>query len=216
MSDGTSTLPGLVQAAIERHAMAAPGDTILVACSGGPDSTALLHVIHDLGYPVHVAHFDHQTRDGESTADCAFVSDLAQDMGLPFTERAMDVAAEAKATGQSFEMMARELRYAFLVETARDAGCAAIATGHHANDQAETVLMRILRGTSPRGLGGIPPVGRHGDCNVIRPLIECTRADIEAYVKEHGLAYRTDSSNEERRFQLNGYCRFLLGDAALQ
>ncbi len=199
-------LPSLidkVRATIRRHAMAEPGLRVLAAVSGGPDSTCLFHALRELGCVVEVAHFDHQTRDGGSAEDAAFVRELAQKAGAPFHEGSEPVAAIARRMGSSFEVCARERRYAFLKRTAVEAGIEAIATGHHADDLAETVLMRLMRGTAPAGLAGIPPVRRDGPVRIVRPLLDCSRADILRYLETRGIPYRTDESNQDVRFLRN-------------
>ena len=193
-----------VLAGIREHKLLDPSEKTLVAVSGGADSVCLLDVLHRAGFRLEVAHFDHQTRDGESGADAAFVRELAGGLGLPFHLESRPVAAEARQATLSFEEYARNARYDFLIRTATDRGCAAIATGHHADDQAETILMRIIRGTTPRGLAGIPPVrtitdrmnrtigdrtirdGTKGNVRIVRPLLDFTRAGILAYLEERG------------------------------
>ena len=192
-----------VRKTIETYAMLGTADRVLVAVSGGPDSVCLLDVLRELGYELEVAHFDHETRSGESHADAAFVRDLAERWSLPCHCERRPVRAESEATSYSFEEYARKVRYGFLVRTAQERGCAVIATGHHADDQAETVLMRLLRGTSPRGLAGIPPVGAREGVRIIRPLFECTREAIVAYVEAAGLPYRIDRTNADTAYQRN-------------
>ncbi len=195
---------------IRLHGMIREGEKVLVAVSGGADSVCLLHVLHDLGYAVEVGHFDHQTRGGESAVDAVFVRELAEGLGLPCHTASRPIADEAAETALSFEEYARQARYTFLVETAAKAGCAALATAHHADDQAETVLMRVLRGTSPRGLAGIPPVRDEGGIRIIRPLVGCSRAEILSYMDAHELAYRTDRTNADTRVPRNKVRRELL------
>jgi tRNA(Ile)-lysidine synthase len=178
-------------------------DRVLVAVSGGPDSVALLHVLLELGYAAGIGHLDHKTRAGASGDDAAFVRDLGRRLGVDVHEGEAEVAAEAAALGASFEMHARQVRYAFLAQTARAHGYTCIATGHHADDQAETVLMRLIRGTSPRGLGGIPPVRRAHGVLVVRPLLECRRDALHAFLAARAIAYRTDASNVEPHFIRN-------------
>jgi len=177
--------------------MVGPGDRVLAAVSGGPDSVCLLHVLLDLGYDVEVAHLDHDTRDGESRADAAFVRDLAAGWSLAYHCERRPVRAESETRRSSFEEHARQVRYKFFVRTAQERECTVIATGHHADDQAETVLMRLVRGTSPRGLAGIPPVGVRDGLRVVRPLFECTRDEITAYLDAQDLRYRIDRTNAD-------------------
>jgi len=183
---------------IATYRMLAPGEAVLVAVSGGPDSMCLLHVLVDLGYRVHVAHFDHQTRNGQSAEDASFVREAAAALGLPFHSESRPIAQEAREFGVSFEAYARAARYSFLRKVADACACTAVVTGHHADDRAETVVMRLLRGTWPGGLGAIPPVREDPDGRrVVRPLIDCTRAEILAYLAERGIAYRTDETNAD-------------------
>lgn len=190
--------------------MMVQGQRILAAVSGGPDSVCLLSTLLDLGYEVEVAHFDHQTRDGDSGMDAAFVRDLAGWFDIPFHMETRPAAAEAARLGLCFEDYARQVRYAFLLSKAAERQCTAIATGHTADDQAETVLMRVVRGTSPRGGSGIPPVTEW--CNeltggqvvrVVRPLIERTRGHVLDYLEAKRLGFRMDVSNWNRRYLRN-------------
>ncbi len=180
-----------------------PDARTLVAVSGGPDSVCLLHVLLELAVPLEVAHLDHQTRDGESAEDAEFVRGLARRLGVPCHVESRPVAREAADTGQSFEEAARSARYAFLLRTAADTGCEAVATGHTADDQAETVLLRLLRGTTPKGLAAIPPICLREGISVVRPLLTCTRAEVVAWLEERGIAYRTDRTNADVRFLRN-------------
>lgn len=173
------------------------GGPVLAAVSGGADSMALMHLLHRSGSPCAVAYFDHQTRQGASAEDGRFVKDSAEKLGLPFYLGGADVAALAAASGQSFEMAARDARYAFLLETARSHGYGSIATGHHADDQAETVLLRLLRGSSPAGLAGIPVRRKAGGVFIIRPLARTTRAEIRSWLTAEGVTWREDATNSE-------------------
>ncbi|MCC6487496.1 MAG: tRNA lysidine(34) synthetase TilS [Candidatus Hydrogenedentes bacterium] len=204
-----------VQDTIRAHNMAAPADRILVAVSGGPDSVCLLHVLLELGYAVEAAHLDHQTREGESAADAEFTHALCEKLGVPLHKASRPIAAEAEQSPLSFEEYARNARYAFLTATAETQGISIIATGHHADDQAETVLMRVLRGTSPGGLAGIPPVRSSGIARIIRPLIGAYSRDILAYLREHGLPYRTDKSNADDCYLRNRVRNFLLPELTI-
>lgn len=176
---------------------------VLVAVSGGADSVALTHALHALGHPIEIAHFDHRTRNGASTRDAAFVHALAEQLQAPYHLGGADVSAGATAAGTSFEMHARTLRYDFLLATARARDTAYIATGHHADDQAETVLLRVLRGTSGRGIAGIPPVRNEGDVRIVRPLLGTRRATLLAYLNALGADYCVDCSNTDTRHARN-------------
>jgi len=176
-----------------------PADARVLACvSGGADSVCLLRVLLACGNPLGVFHLDHGTRGDASARDAAFVEDLTASHGLPFHRVARDVPAEAAASGKSLEEAGRDARYEAAAAIAREHGYDAIATAHHAGDQAETVLMRLIRGSGLKGLGGIPPV-RHGEdpcIPIIRPLIDCARAEIEAALQEIGQHWCNDASND--------------------
>ena len=201
-----------IRATMDRHGMVEPDAKVLVAVSGGPDSVCLLHALIELGVAVEMAHIDHETRDGESGDDARFVESMAQALGIPFHEIRHPVERLAADSKRSFEQVAREVRYAALLDIAEGAGIHILATGHQADDQAETILMRILRGTSPDGLGGIPPVRQAGAVRIVRPLLDCSREEILAYLAERGLFYRVDRSNEDPRFERNRIRHELLPD----
>ena len=173
-------------------AHAAGGARILCACSGGADSIALLHLLRGLdGVGVVCAHFNHCLRGAESDRDEEFVRARCAEWGVPFIAGKGDAAAYAAERRLGIEEAARELRYAFLDEAARKNGCAYIATAHTADDNAETVLLNLIRGAGTRGLCGIPPVRG----NVLRPLLTAKREEIEAYLDEYALEHVEDSSN---------------------
>lgn len=181
----------------------AGGGPILVALSGGPDSMGLLHVLRDLGYDLVAAHLDHGTRGEESATDAAFVREQCEAWGVPCVLDRQDIAGAAEGRGKSFEMAAREARYEFLFRAAVEKGACAIATGHQLEDQAETVLLRILRGTSLRGLGGIPVLREDGPLPVIRPLLDIPKTEILDYLGENRIQFREDSSNISTDYMRN-------------
>jgi tRNA(Ile)-lysidine synthase len=189
-----------VRRTLLRRAMVKGGEAVVVAVSGGPDSMALLHSLarlsHSLDLSLHVAHFDHRLRDG-SAQDAAFVGDAARKLSIPATIRG--AVSTTRPRGLSPEEAARESRLAFLEEVADATGADRIATGHTLDDQAETVLMRVLVGGGMRGLSGIRPVrGRF-----IRPLIDVRRAETDAFCKALRLRPRVDPSNEDPAFLRN-------------
>jgi tRNA(Ile)-lysidine synthase len=191
------SVPDRIADSIRRHAMLAGGERVLVAVSGGADSVALLHALLALAparqLHLHILHVDHRLRS-ESANDAAFVRTLGARLGV-----AVDVAAVDVARGGSPEEAARQARYAALEAHADRLGAARIAVGHTADDQAETVLMRVLEGAGPRGLAGIPPVrGR-----VIRPLIDVRRAELVAMLRAAGETWIEDPTNTDRRFVRN-------------
>ena len=186
-----------VRRTIRERALVEKGDHILVACSGGPDSTALLHVLHrlrlELGITLCAASIDHGLRL-ESASEVDQVGAFARSLGVPFDSARVDVPKE----GASIQARARELRYRALLEIAGSRSATRIAVGHTQDDQAETVLARVLRGAGIRGLGGIE--ARRAD-GVIRPLIDCRRANVHAYAVERGLPFVEDPSNHQRAFE---------------
>ncbi|HEV2281689.1 MAG TPA: tRNA lysidine(34) synthetase TilS [bacterium] len=189
-----------VRETIRTHAMLAGGERVVAAVSGGPDSTVLLSVLaalrEDLRLDLHVAHLNHGLRP-EASLDAAAAAGMAASLGCSYHEATEDVAAAAARERRSIEDAGREARYGFLVAVAARIQAAVIATGHTRDDQAETVLMRLIRGSGPRGLAGIPPVRPHGALRVIRPLIETPRAEIAGYLARHGLQARADPSNRD-------------------
>ena len=172
---------------------------MLAAFSGGADSTVLVHALHRLGYEVIAGHVQHGLRGEEAEAEAAHAAAFAAALGLPYHERRVDAAGYAAAHKLSLEAAAREVRYAALEEMAQEVGVERIATGHTADDQAETVLLKLLRGAGPTGMSGMPPVRG----KIIRPLLALTRAEVEAYAQAEGLGFRTDSSNQDPRFTRN-------------
>lgn len=184
-----------MQDTLTRYRMVQPGDRVVAAVSGGPDSVGLLDVLHrlapDLGLDLVVAHLDHGLRGAQDATETRFVRELAQSRGLAFeTGRAPDLRQEQGA----LEERAREARYAFLERVRQKHRAQCIAVGHTLDDQAETVLMRLLRGSGPSGLAGMPPIREPG---VIRPLIRVRHSQIQAYLGERGLSWCTDPSNLE-------------------
>ncbi len=200
MAFDRAALLGKVRATLARYRMLEDGDLVVVAVSGGADSVALLHLLNELraaDYPrmrLHVAHLNHQLRGEEADADEAFVRQLAERLRLPFTGERQDVRAMARAEGRNVEEVAREVRYRFLRRVAAEVGARRIATGHTLTDQAETFLMRLLRGAGGEGLSGIHPIV---DDLIIRPLLAVRREETHAYCHALGIAYRVDRSNFE-------------------
>lgn len=175
-----------------------PDDVLLAAVSGGPDSVALLNLLlaarDSLGIRIDVAHLDHGLRGEDGTADARFVSEIAEREGLTLHGRRVDIAALREREGGSLEAMARRERYRFLDEARAVAGARWIVTGHNANDQVETFLMNLLRGSGPRGLGGMLPTGPGPRC---RPLLETWRKEILDYLEANDLDFRDDPSNRD-------------------
>jgi len=187
---------------ILRHTIFAAGDTIVVAVSGGADSLCLLYVLHDvsptLGLRLHVAHLDHALRPG-SADDGAFVAAQARVLGLPYTVERVDVAGLAHRDHLSIETAARAARYGFLRAVAARTGARIIATGHTRDDQAETVLMSLARGSGLNGLAGMAP--RRAD--IARPLLAISHTEAVAYCAARGLTPREDESNQSPLYRRN-------------
>jgi tRNA(Ile)-lysidine synthase len=189
-----------VRDTIHLHQMLAPGDTVVVGASGGRDSTALFHILtqmrEDLRLTIHAAYFDHGLRP-DAAEDAALVAALSRTLGYPFHNGAGDARAYAQRMRLSVEDACRRLRYEYLLSVAHTVGAQALATGHTRDDQAETVLMRVIRGGGPTGLAGIPPVRVQGEVRVIRPLIGVSRAETAEYLTHRGISWRDDPTNTD-------------------
>jgi tRNA(Ile)-lysidine synthase len=183
-----------VRGAIAEHALAPRGTTLLVAVSGGPDSMALLHVLAGLrgkgAFGLFAHGVDHGLRP-EAGAELDLAETFARSLDVPFSRSQVTVGG-----GSNLQARARDARWAALRQAAGHLGADRIATGHHADDRAETVLMRILRGTGARGLGALPPL----DGDRVRPMLRARRADVEAHVARHRIPHANDPSNRDPRF----------------
>ena len=186
-------MKNLVAEAIEKYKMLNAGDAVTVGLSGGADSCALVHVMFTLreefGISVSACHINHNLRGAESDSDEAFVRKLCAELGIPLEVYNIDVKG-ALGKHESIEEAARRLRYECF-DNARKKFGSKLATAHTANDNAETVLMNMIRGTGTKGLAGIPPVREY----FIRPLILCSRDQTEEYCRMNGIDYVTDSTN---------------------
>ena len=195
-----------VQGSVQKYRMFVPGEKVLVACSGGADSVALFHLLRELALPLGVrlalVHFDHALRLG-SAEDFKFVRSLAKTHRAPFYGGRRKQSQRALERGLSPEERARKLRYEFLERVARRTHTKKIALGHHSDDQAETVLMRLIQGTGLRGLQGIRPVVKMNGVTFIRPLIELSRAEIRRFLKCRAIPHQEDITNRSRRFLRN-------------
>ena len=170
------------------------GGSVLCAVSGGLDSMCLLdYMTRQAGFSVTAAHFNHRLRGAEAERDEAFVRDYCARRGIPFRSGSGDTRDFARREGLSEEEAGRRLRYDFLRQAAEDAGCSAILTAHHADDNAETMLLNLLRGTGSAGLAGIPPM-REG---VYRPFLRITRAELADYAAAHGVPHVEDDTNQD-------------------
>ena len=203
-------------ASVERYHMLNRGDTVVVGLSGGADSTALLYLLNDLKIEYDLtliaAHVNHGIRGAEADRDERFCKELCRKLGIQIYAFHVDIPSLAKERGVSEEVAGRDARYEFFTGLVGEHG--KIATAHNAQDSVETLILNLCRGTGLRGLTGIPPVrtvvhpvGCHGDelvdTLVIRPLIECTREDIEEYLSSKGQDFVTDSTNLEDDYTRN-------------
>lgn len=205
-------VPSLVQSVatyIRKHSLLKAGDRVGVAVSGGADSVALLRLLlelrKELGTVLSVVHLNHQLRGADSDADEQFVAELARRHKLELRCESADVAAYAAEKRLSLEAAAREVRYEFFRRLLRDDRVNRIATAHTLDDQAETVLLRMIRGAGTRGLAGIyPQLSVAGSqFSVIRPLLGTRRKDLEVYLRELGQDWREDKSNRDLRHARN-------------
>ncbi|MDD5428684.1 MAG: tRNA lysidine(34) synthetase TilS [Candidatus Omnitrophica bacterium] len=186
---------------IRHYAMFRRGDTVLAAVSGGPDSIFLLHLLEKLKSKlglkeIAVCNLDHGLRGKESLGDSLFVKKYSAAHGLRFIHKKIDLKKRSSG-GLSTEEIAREARYKFFNEAARKAGADVIVTGHTLDDQAETVLMRFIKGASLKGIVGISPSRTEGKFRMVRPLIELEKKEIVRYLDACGISYRIDSTNIE-------------------
>jgi tRNA(Ile)-lysidine synthase len=188
---------------IREYELVSRRQKVVMAVSGGPDSVCLLHIMvglqEELDTKLHVAHLNHQLRGAESEADAHYVSDLAQQLGIPATIEQRDVKSYQARQHLSLEEAAREVRYAFLAQVAGSIGADRVAVGHTTDDHIETILLHLVRGTGTRGLRGLLPSSRWqsaGDSlTVIRPLLPVSRDETASYCRHHQLMPRLDTSN---------------------
>ncbi|AJE03147.1 tRNA lysidine(34) synthetase TilS [Geobacter pickeringii] len=197
------TISSKILAFATEHSLFSPGDTVVVAVSGGPDSVALLDILASLSsleLQLVVAHVNHCLRGAESDEDERFVASLAASYGLPFHGETVDVRDFSRRECLSLEDAGRRCRYAFFDRLAGRCGASSVVLAHHADDQAETLLLRLLRGAGTTGLSAMAPrtAGRY-----VRPLLALTRHEIERYLRERHLSFRVDSSNADIAFLRN-------------
>ena len=194
--------------AIKEFRLIQKGDKVLTALSGGPDSVALLLALtklaSQLGISLAAAHLNHGLRGRDAREDARFAQDMAGKLGIPFISKEVDIKAIRRERGGSLEEVARAERYAFLCSAAKKMGCKKVALGHTMDDNAETVLMNLLRGSGVKGIGGIPPSRPlNGGLQIIRPLILASKKEIIAFLKKEKASYRTDRTNRDTDFRRN-------------
>ena len=184
---------------IRTEQLCAPTDKLLLAVSGGLDSCVLLHLTIAAGYHAEIAHCNFGLRGAESERDEAFVRELPAEYGLPFHYRRFETASYSVHHKVGIQEAARELRYTWFNQLLEHTGLGRLATAHHADDNAETVLMNIFKGTGMAGLRGILPLSG----KIMRPMLFAAKEELEAYAKHHGLSYMTDSSNLSDKYSRN-------------
>lgn len=188
-----------VEQFITRHNLIEKSDNVIVGLSGGADSVALLTVLSNAGYNVTATHCNFHLRGEESMRDEAFCRKLCSDKGVKLLIKDFDVDARRKNTGESLEMACRSLRYDWWDSMIKEGMATVIAVGHHREDNIETFFLNLFRGSSLAGLKGMLP--RNG--SVVRPLLECTKEDILAYLRDCGLDYMIDSTNSDNYYKRN-------------
>ena len=190
---------------IDYYGMFKPGDTVLVCVSGGPDSVFLVHVLEKLkkklGIKLYIAHMDHGIRGAQSRRDAEFVKKMAKKLGIKSISKKLN----QKKTKSKFslEERLREARYGFFKDAGKKVGTGIIATAHTLDDQAETVMMRIIKGATLKGMVGIHPVRRDKNIRFVRPLIEIEKKDIVEYLKKKKIRFKVDKTNLENKFLRN-------------
>lgn len=188
---------------IQEHQLISDGEKLVVAVSGGADSVCLIHILanlqEELKLKLHIAHLNHQLRGAESEADTSYVADLARQLAIPATMEKRDVKGYQARERLSLEEAAREVRYSFLAQVAGAIGAERVAVGHTRDDQIETILMHLIRGSGTRGLRGLQPatLWQSGvdSLTIIRPLLEISHQETENYCHQHRLTPRLDASN---------------------
>lgn len=196
---------------IEALRLLLPGETVVVGISGGNDSTALLHILASLnqhyqyGWKLHAVHLNHGFRGEEARLDAQYAEALCSELGVSFHLFEYDVPSYMKKTGKGGQEASRELRYRFYREVGIAHQATKLALAHHADDQVETILFRLVRGSRLQGLAGMPQRRMLEDTGIelVRPLLHKTRQELEAYCQENGLVPREDSSNRSRKYKRN-------------
>ena len=189
---------------IKQHNLMMAGNKAIIAVSGGPDSVCLLHILsllqEEIGVQIHVAHLDHMLRGEDSRADAEYVRQLCEAFSIPVTLQSRDVQSYQSQQHLSLEEAARYLRYEFLSQVAQAIGANLLVVGHTSDDQVETALMNLIRGTGLQGLAGMQPLSLYrlssgSQVRVVRPLLGISRAEVQRYCQDHNLKPREDTSN---------------------
>ncbi len=191
-----------VKKTLKKYKMLTQGEKVILGVSGGADSIAMLYALNELvdyGLELIVAHLNHGIRGDEAKGDAEFVKETAKSLRLTFVYGEVDTLSFKEESQLSLEDAARTLRYKFFDQVLNKHYATKIATAHTLDDQAETVLMRLLRGSGSRGLSGIPPVSN----SIVRPLIDTSRSEIEEYLRSKGVEWVEDSTNESPEFLRN-------------
>jgi tRNA(Ile)-lysidine synthase len=198
-----------VEKTVAEYNMVEKNDSVLAGVSGGADSVALIHILKEIArrfsLKIGIAHLNHSLRGKESDKDAEFVALISDKLRLPCFMKKTDVIEYKTENSLSVEEAGRRVRYSFFEETAQKEGYNRIALGHTSDDNAELVLMYLIRGSGPLGLSGIPPIrpGTRSGLTVIRPLIRTTRGEILDYISENNISYVTDRTNEDQRYLRN-------------
>ncbi len=201
-----STIVQKIQTTILQHHLMQHCAPVLVACSGGIDSMFLCEILKELNYTFGIAHVNFGLREDESEGDAAFVKQYAEKNGIPFHTIKFDTLDYKKKTGVSTQMAARELRYTWFEQIRKENGYHSIVTAHHLDDQIETVILNLAKGSGIKGIRGMLPKSGH----VVRPLLAITKAEITAYMQKNAIEFREDSSNASDSYQRNQIRHHLL------
>jgi tRNA(Ile)-lysidine synthase len=213
MSSRLRSIEETVQRQLDDHGLTDRKRPVVVAVSGGIDSVVVAHAVHALGYRVVLAHVHHGLRGKDADRDAQLVEEMAREWNCPVHVVEIGDDLNEPSSGESMQDRARRLRYAGLEHVAREVGSEVIITGHHRDDQAETVLLQLLRGTGPDGLAGMPAVrflSTDSPVRLLRPLLSQSRDRIRAYAETAGLAWREDRSNESDVYLRNAVRRRVL------
>lgn len=201
----TDTFVGTIRGTIQKHSMLQQGDIVLIGLSGGPDSVCLLHLLRGIqerfDLTLHAVYVNHNLRPDEIPDEISFCEKTCRELNVNFVLKSVDVAGQQRQQGLSRQEAGRDLRYKAFDEAAAELGASKIALAHNADDQAETIFMRLIRGSGPKGLGGIPP--KRG--RIIRPLIETERSLIEQFLTHENISSVTDSSNLKQDYLRNRF-----------